>query len=354
MSWPPLKSMDVDILDDFSILMRSCKNAMETLGALSEVNHPKNLQEIVSKLPYQLQERWRQIVFGILQENRRADFGDLVQFVEQQVQIASDPVFGVKEITEAKPFHGKPSKSLCFSSVTKSGLKCYACDQCHTIESCPLMLQLDMPARIETIKKKRLCFACLRPNHISKYCKRRMICSKCNKRRPTMLHVEFKDNSSPAKDQRNEEKTYQENNSKICGETKIMDSSAVLPVLPVQISASGETPVKTYAFLDNGSQSTFITEDLRYKLGQPGNLTTLKITTVEHTSNPFRSRIVTRLHVSDLYGKNTLPLPPVYTIANIPIGDEDIPKKSLKTTWPYLDMDIPEVKAEKNRNSNRM
>ena len=96
LSWPPLKSMDVDILEDFSILMRSCKNAMETLGALSEVNHPKKLQKIVSKLPYQLQERWRQIVFGISQENRRADFGDLVQFVEKQVQIASDPVFGVK------------------------------------------------------------------------------------------------------------------------------------------------------------------------------------------------------------------------------------------------------------------
>ena len=208
------------------------------------------------------------------------------------------------------------------------------------------MLQLDMPARIETIKEKRLCFACLRSNHISKYCTRRMICSKCNKRHPTMLRVEFKDNSSPAKDHHNEEKIYQKKHSKICGETKIVDSSAVPPVLPVQISVSGENPAKTYAFLDNGSQSTFITEDLRYKLGQSGNQTTLKITTVEHTSNPLRSRIVTGLHVSDLYGKNTLPLPPMYTIANIPIGNEDIPKKSLKKTWPYLEMDIPEVKAE--------
>ena len=346
LSWPQMKSMDVDCIEDFSILMRSCKNAMESLGALSEVNHPKNLQKIVGKLPFQLQEKWRQLVFEISQQNRKSDFGDVVQFVEQQVQISSDPVFGVKEMTETKPGNAKPFKSAFLTSTTKSNVRCYVCDEGHAIEACPSLLQMEMPARIEIIKEKRLCFACLRPNHISKYCKRRMQCNQCGKRHPTLLHVGFKPTSS-AQLPNEDNLGTSEDKHKICGGTRTVDSGTFLPVLPVQVSVPGSASVATYAFLDNGSQSTFITEDLRRHLGNIGEETSLTITTVERTSNPITSRIVTGLNISDVNGNNSIPLPPVYTMTHIPVGEDDVPTKGLKERWSYLKIEIPEVKAEK-------
>ena len=54
-------------LEDLSILLRSCINATEEISALSEINNPKNLQLIISKLPYALQERWRRKVFSFVE-----------------------------------------------------------------------------------------------------------------------------------------------------------------------------------------------------------------------------------------------------------------------------------------------
>ncbi|XP_043212074.1 uncharacterized protein LOC122376326 [Amphibalanus amphitrite] len=351
LSWPQMKSLDVDCLEDFSILIRSCKNAMESLGALSEVNHPRNLQKIVGKLPYQLQEKWRQLVFESSQQNMKSDFGDIVEFVERQVCICSDPVFGVKEMMDAKSSHGKSFKSTFYTATTNSDVRCYACDECHTIESCPVLLQMDISARIEKIKEKRLCFACLRPNHVSKHCRRRMQCRHCDKRHPSLLHVEFKPVTRPSLPPHHDSVSTDPNSStpqnKLCGGTKAVTSGTVLPVLPVQLSVSGKAPVKTYAFLDNGSQSTFITEELRSQLGQTGEETLLTITTVEHTASPVKSRLVTGLHVADVNGNNSLPLPPVYTIPTIPVGDQDVARTSLKKQWSYLEIEIPEVKADK-------
>ena len=97
LQWPSIKHGDVVGFDDFSILLRSCINATEEISALSEINHPKNLQQIISKLPYSLQERWRRKVY-FSEEGRRCNFSDLVEFVEREVEVMTDPVFGTTEM----------------------------------------------------------------------------------------------------------------------------------------------------------------------------------------------------------------------------------------------------------------
>ena len=82
LQWPTIKPGDVISLDDFAILLRSCVNATEEISALSEINHPKNMQEIISKLPCQLQERWRRKVYHVSENGKRTNFSDLVEFVE--------------------------------------------------------------------------------------------------------------------------------------------------------------------------------------------------------------------------------------------------------------------------------
>jgi len=55
-----------------------------------------------------------------------------------------------------------------------------------------------------------------------------------------------------------------------------------LPVVPVKVTGIGrEKHLITYAFLDNGSNSTFCTEDLLNELGMKGEETSFSLSTIE-------------------------------------------------------------------------
>ena len=55
-----------------------------------------------------------------------------------------------------------------------------------------------------------------------------------------------------------------------------------LPVVPVKVTGIGrEKLLITYAFLDNGSNSTFCTEDLLNELGMKGEETSFSLSTIE-------------------------------------------------------------------------
>ena len=67
---------------------------MSTLTFLSILNHPHNLQNMVSKLPFLLQDQWRR------EANKRRlgsgtilAFDDILNFVNTEAGNATDPVF---------------------------------------------------------------------------------------------------------------------------------------------------------------------------------------------------------------------------------------------------------------------
>jgi len=54
-----------------------------------------NIKILSQKLPYKLRDKWRAKACEILEKtSRRARFSDIVKFIEHQVRITSDPVFG--------------------------------------------------------------------------------------------------------------------------------------------------------------------------------------------------------------------------------------------------------------------
>ena len=67
---------------------------MSTLTYLSILNHNHNLQSMVTKLPFTLQDRWRReankrrVAGGVI-----PSFADFVNFVNAEAGIATDPVF---------------------------------------------------------------------------------------------------------------------------------------------------------------------------------------------------------------------------------------------------------------------
>lgn len=176
LGWPSVKAEDVKGLQAYSLLLRECCNAIEEFEYISELDMPANMQAVVQKLPYKLRERWRTRASELLECYRcRACFMDIVVFIERQVRIASDPIFGdlqdsnygkqskvgntnrtpsstkIKEnsfattvvtadqsAAEDTAVNRNPKRQSVQSKTTKSSL-CLCCSRHHWLEQCPLL-----------------------------------------------------------------------------------------------------------------------------------------------------------------------------------------------------------------------
>ncbi|XP_043217561.1 uncharacterized protein LOC122379413 [Amphibalanus amphitrite] len=329
---------------------------MEDISSLTEVNHPKNLQKIVGKLPAALQEGWRRLAFSLTRQDAKPSFQDVVEFVEKEVEVAADPVFGTAEMaaissgTKSSPVNRREQAVKVKKSkihVTKTtedaanGELCPCCKEGHDLEACQKMLHKTTSERLELVKKSGLCFGCLRYGHSSRQCRKRKTCSKCGSRHPTLLHM----------DSRNSEKErpgpLPEPRSEVCGGTTTDRAGPVMSILPVLVTGRNGKTSKTYAFLDSGSSATFITNALAEKLKLKGEETSLAITTVEQDELKISSQALTGLQVSSLDGSGSVKLPCTYTIKKIPVTSSDIPDASVVQQWPHLaGIKIPVVEAE--------
>lgn len=93
--------------------------------------------------------------------------------------------------------------------------------------------------------------------------------------------------------------------------------------------------METYAFLDGGSNTSFITEPLLKMLAVKGSKTTLSLTTMGKEGNKVESSVIS-LEVSDSNGQNVVEIPAAFSVANLPVSKEDIPRQSDVDRWPHL------------------
>lgn len=95
LSWKVIKSEDARALQDYGLFLRSCCNAMHDVHYMNELNLTTNMQVILSKLPYKLRDNWRVVAYDLKEKgHNQISFSDIVDFIERQVKILTDPMFG--------------------------------------------------------------------------------------------------------------------------------------------------------------------------------------------------------------------------------------------------------------------
>ncbi|KAK3698421.1 hypothetical protein QZH41_001197 [Actinostola sp. cb2023] len=87
----PIKAESVEALQRFSILLTSCKNALQDIGYLSKVENPDSLKRIIDRLPFGLRLKWRDIADGITEKQERE------VTIEDIADFDLDPEEAVKE-----------------------------------------------------------------------------------------------------------------------------------------------------------------------------------------------------------------------------------------------------------------
>lgn len=166
--------------------LRGCCNAIEEIEYMEELEKPSNLKTVIMKLPCKLRENWRTVACELLERhNRRAQFRDIVTFVERQVKMSSDPLFGDIQSTQTVQQKPQPrntirnnfattvvtnSKSIqcCDSDFrSKSQVVCLFCKHDHLLEQCAQMQNKAHKEKLNFLKEKGLC-----AGHMSKDCEK--------------------------------------------------------------------------------------------------------------------------------------------------------------------------------------
>ncbi|XP_063537617.1 uncharacterized protein LOC134747015 isoform X2 [Cydia strobilella] len=168
--------------------------------------------------------------------------------------------------------------------VTSKQFKCNQCPYCsstHYINQCPKFSALNVIARIRAVNKLRLCFNCLSGTHVLTNC-RASTCRVCKGKHHTLLHkpntnTHVGSNPVPTRlpistliDEQpssSQIETTLSNNTLI--EKQINNArnrSVFLTTAQVLVRDKHNNVHKMKAFLDNGSQENFITENAAKKL----------------------------------------------------------------------------------------
>ena len=365
---PAIKSEDGDALRRFSILLTGCKNTLKEIGYLNKVENPDTLKTIVNRLPYGLRQKWRDKADNITEsQGREITIGDLSDFVTAKSRAANHAIFGDISSQPSPPPRNprekKPPRNASSFGIQadprKQGSegrnppshhrpKCPLCGSNHWLSHCQGFKGKSLNDRLAFVSSKGLCINCLVASHMVTSCPKPSFCrvTGCKGVHSSYLHPkamrpatnEETENPTSAQGESAEQASAQDAlNSYVKGNPDYSQASVTgLAVIPVKVKAPGrEEMVKTYAFLDNGSNTSFCSEELAKQLGLSGKETTLSLTTMEKENSKTESLEVS-LEVLDMEEEIIVELPLVFTRPKLPVSVETAAKQEDIDRWPHL------------------
>ncbi|CAB4045735.1 Hypothetical predicted protein, partial [Paramuricea clavata] len=210
-AWTPVNEVDSKGLQELSDFLLRCEEAMKTMKFMDDLNCTETLKQISAKLPSYSGMKWCRHAFELRKKtNALVQFHDLVLFVRDEAELATDPAFSPCELKEKrkreskkeertrpvkKPLAGgnslvtygkEKSQDVEIKNRQKKGCPC--CSEDHYLNGCPKFMKMEINERKDLVKTLRLCYSSLGRGHLSKNCKHKLTCKECKKPHPTSLH----------------------------------------------------------------------------------------------------------------------------------------------------------------------
>lgn len=252
--------------------------ALKTLGV--EVDHWDEIivYLVAIKLDTETRKKWEETV----DKSLLPQWDDMRIFLQKRCNSLESVELAVdyRKKPEKTQKDSKTVKSMVVSS--ESGL-CVKCGSSHDLTDCRAFIELPLSKKFEFVKSKRMCFNCLKSDHLSKNCSLNSLCSKCPsstlKKHSTLLHSEKKsadETNSKSEGNSDSPKTKTESESKSksepsktslnCIVNDCEEEKVVLMTALVYLYGKNDQPYLARALLDSGSEASFITTALAGKL----------------------------------------------------------------------------------------
>lgn len=204
-----------------------------------------------------------------------------------------------------------------------SSKSCRICNgSCQKPWRCEFFLGKNVNQRCNLVKEKKLCFSCLGSGHTSKDCTRPYQCGidGCQRTHNKVLH-----NKTEIKRQNN-----------IALTTVRSTHRTNLRILPLIISHNG-WEIKTFALLDNGSQSTLISASLVNRLNIVGVSNPIILQWPNGDISTEDDSQIVNINVRGTFdGAKTYTLIDAQTAKKLYLLRQTINREELVAKWPYL------------------
>ncbi|XP_013406078.1 uncharacterized protein LOC106170651 [Lingula anatina] len=339
--WPNVKPGDISALDNFGIFLRECHYAVGSIASTTILEYPENIKKLSQKLPQPMQDRWRSHAYKKKEKGLKVTFETLVDFVQREARILTDPIYGKNSLPENPPRKKATVHNIASStstvpayqprhnpanqtpSVTPVPESSCLYQENHTISKCTQFINKSTEERREFAKARRLCFNCLKGSHRAQECRNPGRWRHCAKKHHTLLH-QLRE-SAPV------------GNAVLSTGTGDSDHKAFFQLLPVHVMSNGRT-IETEALLDSASQMTIIKESLAFDLGLNGETCALTVNTLNSSSH------VKSKNVSFLVKSESAPPLNIRNAKTLPVNKFQCSEQRLNPEWFHCqNLGIPNV-----------
>ena len=300
----------IHLADDLS----NGHTTLNSVNCLSEIDTQSCIADIALRLQPFMRNRWKRNVMDIKEnKGRYPKFLEFVEFIRKQAAEATDPVYG-QWGSKPKPSDSKPNKVSSYSTVTSSSdrqanrrkYQCILCREDHRLFYCQVFKRMKPSERLGLVREKNLCENCLFSNHKVEDCRKMSRCTieGCGLKHTKFIHVTGVNDTTQSSD-----------NVQVTNASVNTDSKFLVPVVPVTVNDEYET----HALLDNGSTTSFCTQDLVDALQLQGQSVNYKLNTISQSQEDVRSKVV-NIKLTSRDGRNSLLLTNVFVVRDIPVS----------------------------------
>ncbi|XP_047445286.1 uncharacterized protein LOC125010584 [Mugil cephalus] len=381
--FPKLSNREHQRLRELGDLLLELQAAKQNgyLPGLSHLDTAHGVNPILTKLPYNLQEKWVTVASKFKRDCGVSypPFSFFVRFVSEEAKVRNDPSFacvtsfslrtektaGLKQKhqlpisvrkTDVSPVSGASQRLTTDNSVIDPDKQCPLHCKPHPLRKCRLFRNKSLEERKSLLKDKYVCFRCCSSiNHMAKDCNVPLKCRECgSETHTTALHPEplplkWK-NSAASEDHggEKEELTATDVTSKcteICGNLAGSRSCSKICLVRVYPAGQSEKAVKMYAVLDEQSNRSLAKTDFFNLFSIDGHLEPYTLKTCSGVMD-VTGRRANNFIIESLDGMTQLSLPTLIECDMIPDDRAEIPAPEVALHYPHLKpvtSKIPEV-----------
>lgn len=269
-----------------------------TIAALKNLSRPVDhwsdifVYLVTQKLDKSTREAW-EIKLGTTVAY--PTFTELSKFLESRIRaldaLAPSAPNSDKDKQGDKSTAKPKQKAITSHAANATKLTCPVCDANYLLYLCPAFIEKTPTQRYETIRKFKRCLNCLSLKHPVKECPSTRSCRECQKKHHKLLH--FADASKPASQTASSlaSTTTSTPSTDVSSHFVTKAISAchiILATARVRVYSPHGRCQWARALIDQGSASSFITENLVQTLRLPKIHTTVKVTGIGDTRTSVR------------------------------------------------------------------
>ena len=302
----PFANHDQTGLSRLSAALRSVVATLQLSCFDAEIQSYSNFESVVRKISPKLQERWSMIAW-----NMQPDIPTLIDLSE-----------------------------FLFDACMMEHTRRLGRADALGLGANPLFKQSEPKKRTEVVKKAALCLRCLRAGHVGRDCNRDRKCGKdgCPKTHYPLMHeaprLYPKKSTPPARAAPSEDSQQSREPADAFNGAigKGNGQRVLLPIVPVALEANG-CSVRTYAFLDQGSEVTLVRADIAKALYLPA--LSLSVETVNGRAHQNLTKLPP-VTIASRDGAVKIVMKDALAIDNLRLNLKTREAQVIKTQWHHL------------------